>query len=93
MVCIAVFIGLQFLLALRFLLVFSVFSQTKLLTGEFRPSGLGKLDCAAYYSAVVIQSFLHLHMKRVVYRDLKPENVCCYCQSEMQLVNLVCQYM
>jgi serine/threonine protein kinase len=35
----------------------------------------GDLDCSAYYSAVVIQSFLHLHMKRVVYRDLKPENV------------------
>jgi len=35
----------------------------------------GRPDCAAYYSAVVIESFVYLHSKRVVYRDLKPENV------------------
>jgi cGMP-dependent protein kinase len=35
----------------------------------------GQLPCAAYYSAVVMESFLHLHSKRIVYRDLKPENL------------------
>jgi len=35
----------------------------------------GKEPCAAYYSAVVLEAFRHLHDKRVLYRDLKPENV------------------
>merc|ERR1711966_598328 len=35
----------------------------------------GQLPCAAYYSAVVMEAFLHLHGKRIVYRDLKPENL------------------
>ena len=35
----------------------------------------GELERAAYYSAVVIQSVVHLRTKRVVYRELKLDNV------------------
>lgn len=30
---------------------------------------------ACYYAAQIIQGLEHLHQKRIVYRDLKPENV------------------
>merc|ERR1719446_512760 len=40
-----------------------------------RHSLYGKRPCAAYYSAVVVEAFAHIHDQRVVYRDLKPENL------------------
>jgi len=35
----------------------------------------GKEDHARYYSACVILGFEHLHERRIIYRDLKPENL------------------
>lgn len=30
---------------------------------------------ASFYTAQIIQGMEHLHQKRIIYRDLKPENV------------------
>jgi len=34
----------------------------------------GKADCACFYVGSVIEAFIHLHERHVIYRDLKPEN-------------------
>jgi serine/threonine protein kinase len=48
----------------------------------------GKPECAAYYSAVVINSFEYIHSKRVVYRDLKPENILLNDKGEAKLCDM-----
>ena len=43
-----------------------------------KESGLimhGAVQFVAYYVMAVVEAFVHLHTKRVVYRDLKPENL------------------
>eukprot|EP00929_Paragymnodinium_shiwhaense_P117607 TRINITY_DN8841_c0_g1_i1.p1 TRINITY_DN8841_c0_g1~~TRINITY_DN8841_c0_g1_i1.p1 ORF type:complete len:926 (-),score=212.56 TRINITY_DN8841_c0_g1_i1:224-3001(-) len=35
----------------------------------------GRVDCARYYVAGAVFAFEHFHSKRIVYRDLKPENM------------------
>ena len=46
------------------------------------------MDHSAYYSAVVVESFLHLHSKHIVYRDLKPENVLMNEKGECKLCDM-----
>lgn len=40
-----------------------------------RPNGTTSSDAARFYSSCIISALGHLHARRIVFRDLKPENV------------------
>lgn len=62
--------------------LFTLISNYKRNTG----SGLGPKTCQ-YYAACVILALDHLHQHKVIYKDLKPENIVISNQGEPKLTD------
>ena len=59
-----------------------------------RTEGILPLEQTRFYSAILVNAFESIHLKKIIYRDLKPENVMVCADGYLKLIDMgTCKLM